>query len=205
MSDFPEKILIGLLSAVLGWVLSQFTPIIQEKLKTKKVIRMLLEEIYDLNFFIEKLLGELTNDLKSIYSAKIPTSSPLEIVTYFFTNHYKDALLGLNRHQKNSYQTIHILVGNINSQLRELQDLVKDSNTQLTGKKANIAKLQELTRDIYINTKILKWHIDFHLKNPHNPDFLQGTENYKEYLAIFEKFQEQTLTIAQSGKYEQNP
>jgi hypothetical protein len=52
----------------------------------------------------------------------------------------------------------------------------------------------------YSNCAILKWHVDFHLKNQANPDLSPNTDNHKIYLQYLESVVKEMNRTVEAGK-----
>ena len=201
-----EKIVIGLASVLAGWVLAQFTGILKDFLRLRKIRKCLLEELDELKSELERTLLIYSRMLQ-IYSLKgIDNGVPSPLSNHIFTNYYKDAVLGLNKEQRISYQLIHTLVGGVNSGMVELREVtskfqeknitkgavsISDEDGDLWGKKV-ICEFNNVAAAI--------WHIRYHLQNPKNPDLSAYTKSHEAYLKYLESVEKRVSEIIKKAK-----
>jgi len=199
-----EKIVIGLASVLAGWLLAQFTGILKDFLCLKKINKCLLEELKELESELERTLLIYSRMLQ-IYSQKgIDNGVPSPLSNHIFTNYYKDAVLGLNKEQRISYQLIHTLVGGVNAGMLELREVT--SNFQ----EKNITKGSISIEDVdlwgnkviseFNNVAAAIWHIRYHLQNPNNPNLSTYTKSHEDYLKYLENVENRVSEIIKKAK-----
>lgn len=200
------KLVIGVTSAFAGWLLAQFTNVAKVWLQRRKVKMLLLEELRDLDLEVSRLLLFYSRELQ-IYGAKgIDNSSATGISNYIFKNYYKDALLSLNQHQRISFQMIHSLVEQVNAGMLELREITVEIQKEhlANGMSQKIAKAGkvwgEKTKAEYEHCALLKWHIQFHLKNEKNPDLSPYTADHERYLRYVESVKSEVEKIIKTGE-----
>lgn len=201
-----EKIGIAVFSAIFGWVIAQLTTTVRTVLFRWRIIKLLHEELKDLNRETTRLLYYHGRNLQ-LYGAKgVGQSGVVGLSNPIFANYYKDALLSLNQNQRISLQMIHGLVHSQNEILREIdmanaavrKDYRDNGLSKFTFEGGE--SLGELAKHGYSNCAIIKWHIDFHLsRNPH-PDLSPETEGHEMYLKYLDSVVKEMQKTIDSGK-----
>jgi hypothetical protein len=205
-ADNLIKMVIALTSVLLGWTLAQVTATLKTWLHGRKIIKLLLEELRDLDRESTRLLHYHARNLQ-LYGAKgIDQSGTVGISNPIFSNYYKDALLYLNQNQRISFQMIHGLINSQNEFLKEYDDINRSvhKDHRENGLTESIVKggdhLGELAKHGYSNCAMIKWHIDFHLNREKDPDLSIGNEDHKAYLKYLESVVKEMNKTIESGK-----
>lgn len=201
-----EKIGIAAFAALFGWAIAQLTTTFRTVLYRRRIIKLLHEELKDLDKEATRLLYYHARNLQLYGAQAVGESGMIGMSSPIFSNYYKDALLSLNQSQRISLQMIHGLVDGQNQLLEEIdktssavrKDHRENGLTEVTARGGE--DLGELTKHGYSNCAIIKWHIDYHLKNPSNPDLSPSTKEHEMYLKYLESVIEKIRDTVESGK-----
>lgn len=199
-----ERIVIGLASVFSGWVLAQFTSILKDFMRARKVKKCLEQELDELETELERTILIYSRMLQ-IYSIKgVDNGVPSPISNHIFKNYYKEAVLNLNKQQRISYQLIHTLVETVNHGMDDLREVtgrlheknilegaVSEKEVDLWGKKVICE---------FSNAASAIWHIRYHLAYPKNPDLSSYTKSHKEYLKYLENVEKRVSEIIDKAK-----
>lgn len=205
-SDSLLKLLIGLSGTLVGFFLAQAGTTIRAYFQRRKTLKLLLEELKDIDRETTRLLYFYGRNLQLHGAQQIGDYAAVGISDPIFSNYYKDVLLHLNQNQRISFQMIHSQVNVQNSMLIKLESLCSETRKEhrTNGLSPEFLRgaeeLGELTRHGYSNCAIIKWHIDFHLKNPSNPDLSPETEDHKAYLQYLESVVKEMNRTIDTGK-----
>lgn len=201
-----EKIGIAVFSAAFGWAIAQLTATVRTFLHRRKVIKLLHEELGDLDRETTRLLYYHSRNLQLYGAQGVGEAGMVGLSNPIYTNYYKDALLSLKQNQRISLQMIHGLVLSQNEILKDI-DVINSGirkDYRENGLSESIVKggetLGELTKHGYSNCAIIKWHIEFHLARKSNPDLSPGTEDHRRYLQYLESVVAKMEEVIESGK-----
>ena len=192
-----EKLLIGLSGAFAGWILAQITELISKWYFKRNLLKCLLEELSDLQSELDRTLLFYSRQLQ-IYALKgIEYSVPALLSNYIFENHYKDAVLSLNRQQRISYQLIHTLIKSINSDILEHEKLSKDIKeiTEQNGKEFGSKVICQ-----FKNIAVALWHIKYHLNKPKLPSLLTYGIEHEQYLQYLESVDKKIAELIEAAQ-----
>lgn len=201
-----EKIIIGIVSVSTGWVLAQFTSILKDYFRAKKVKKCLQQELDELKTELERTL-HIYSRMLQIYSLKgIDNGVPSYLSNHIFKNYYKEAVLDLNKQQRISYQRIHTLIGAVNKGMDELRDVT--SRSQEKNILEGSTSISEQEGDLWGKKVICEfnnvasaiWHIRYHIAYPENPDLSPYTKSHEEYLKYLENVEKRVSEIIDKAK-----
>ncbi|KQY52136.1 hypothetical protein [Lysobacter sp. Root494] len=200
------KVLIGVTSAFVGWILAQFTGAAKTWFQRRKIKKLLLEELRDVLLEIDRLLMFYGRQLQ-IHGAKgIGNSSAAGISNPIFKGYYKDALLSLNQQQRISFQMIHALIDQINSGITEFKAITVDIHDEhfANGMSPKIVKAGKAWADKasaeYQHCASLKWQVEYHLAHQARPDLSPGTGHHESFLIYLDSVKGETRRLIESGK-----
>jgi len=200
------KIVIGLASAFVGWVLAQFTSVVKAWAQRRKVKKLLIEELHDLEAEIKRLQIFYSRQLQIVGAQGIGNECATGITNPIFKNYYKDALLSLNQKQRISFQMIHSLVDQVNSGIDELKKLTSEIHKEhfengLTEKIVKAGKAWgEKVKAEYSHCASLQWQITYHLANQSGPDLSPFTKAHEDFCRYLEQAEVEADKLIQSGK-----
>ena len=200
------KIIIGLVAVIVGWLLSQATITVRGWFQRRKIARLLLEELRDIDRETVRLLYLHARNLQLHGAQGVGDHAAVGISNPIFSNYYKDVLLHLNQNQRISYQLVHKLVDAQNEILSDLQTVSVETHKEHRANGMSkeflrgAERLGELSKHGYSNCAIIKWHIDFHLKNKANPDLSPETKDHEAYLIYLESVVQEMNRTIETGR-----
>lgn len=199
------KLVIGLASALVGWFLAQFTSVAKTWAQRRKVKKLLIEELHDLDSEIKRLQTFYSRQLQIVGAQGIGNEIATCITNPIFKNYYKDALLSLNQKQRISFQMIHSLVDQVNSGIDELKKLTSDIHKEHfeNGLSEKIVKAGkswgEKVKAEYSHCASLQWQIRHHLANQSGPDLSSFTKAHENFCRFLEQAEVEADRLIQSG------
>ncbi|KAB7672701.1 Uncharacterised protein [Plesiomonas shigelloides] len=199
-----SSVIVSLCSVFVGWLLSQFSAPLNDFIKCRRVKQCLIEELDEINDHVDRTLLIYTRNLQIIALNGISTTTPITITANIFKHHYKDAVLGLNKAQRQSYQLIYSQVEAINDGIKELNGIIDkhDINSSTTEPEVKILheKIQQKIIAEFHNAAIAKWHIEFHLNNTDNPMMDLHSDIHKNYIEYNKSIDENCIKIIHDAK-----
>lgn len=201
-----EKLVVGLASAVAGWVLAQFAAIFKNWYQTRKVKICLLEELKELRIELERTLLIYSRKLQIYGLDGFESSIPIFLSNHIFKAYYKDAVLGLNSYQRISIQTIHALVDSLNSGIDDLKELNSDLHEKIYDKgvssitESDKKRWGDMLTSHFVNVAQTIWHVRFHLQEYENPKLEPYSEFHIQYLKYTEKVEAEIKNIVEKAK-----
>jgi len=201
-----EKVVISLISVLVGWMLAQGTTFAKDFWTARKLKKGLLHELEDIKEQLQRVVMIHRRQLQ-IYALKgmEPTAS-LPVHNMFFKQYYKDVLSRLNREQRLSYQLIHATLDSLNKKNEDLAKFSEDLYKELKGSKDNatIGRAVGLWGDrvvaLYKTAMDVLWHIEYHLKNAKKPSFDLMGPMHKSYLRFEQELDQGVKTIIDKAK-----
>lgn len=170
------KIVIGLSAAFAGWILAQITSGVRGWLYRRKVERLLLAELGDLDQQLDRLLTFYSRQLQIVGAGGVSSETAVGLSNPVYNGYYKDALLSLHQTQRMSYQLIHASVEHVNwgiSHVRELS-LQIYARVAAEGMTESLSKSCKAWGDAiqgqFLACAALQWQVRFHLRNKARPD-----------------------------------
>lgn len=170
-----DKVIIALVSVVVGWLLAQGTAFAKDWWQSRKLKNGLEVELEDIREHMNRAAMLFARQLQ-IYALKgIEPSSTLPISNYFFKQYYKDAFSRLNRSQRLSYQLIHASLESFNKQNEGFLKFTEEVYRKFKWRKdeVELQNLLEIWGDqivvLYKNVKEILWHIEYHLQHREYP------------------------------------
>ncbi|QIL21072.1 hypothetical protein [Thermomonas sp. HDW16] len=197
---------IALISALTGWALAQFSGLIKNWLHRRKVIKLLKEEIKDIEVEATRLLYFHARNLQKHGAYVVGDTAAVSISNPIFKNYYKDAVLGLNQSQRISFQMIHNQVENQNQLLIDYKQLNSalrkeyEANGPSKEFRAGARRLGAIADHGYGNCKLIIWHVKHHLSNHKSPDLHPKTEAHAAYQAYRDEVRKEINEFVESGK-----
>jgi hypothetical protein len=201
------KLLIGVTSALAGWMLAQFTNVVTVWLQRRKVKKLLLAELGDLEKEVNRVQSFYARELQTYGARGIGNSGNAGLSNHIFKNYYKDALLSLTQEQRISYQLIHSMVDQVNIGIQELREMTIEFQKENIADGITPTKLNKAVdlwggkvKAEYQHCASLLWQIQFHLKCKHYPTLSPNTRHPGEYARHMQKAQEEADKIVEGGK-----
>jgi len=205
-TDTLLKVLIGVASGFLGWVLAQLTSGARTWIRRRKVLRLLLQELGDLDAEVSRLLLFFSRQLQVHGAGGVSSETIAGLSNPVFSGYYKDALLSLNQKQRISYQLIHSMVQLANVGIMDL----RAKSSEIYGRYAVEGMSEELTkvcdawgkvaRAQFLSCSSLQWHLRFHLGNPSCPDLSPHGRPGEHYARHIQAAQKKVDALLAAGK-----
>jgi hypothetical protein len=132
----------------------------------------------------------------------IETDELIPLSNRIYRDKYAEISLNLSRNQRMSYENIHSIVDMVNSRINRIADLT--IKTIETKDQQLFDQLGQLLRSQFANIDLLRWAINYHLRNPKKPAWEMNKEAAADYLKVrrniceeierlFAEFQQKTL------------
>ena len=200
-----DKVVISLISVVVGWVLAQGTSIMKDLLNTRKLKAGLLNELQDIEDQLQRVVMIHGRQLQIFGKKGMEPSASLPIHNMFFKQYYKDVFSQLNREQRLSYQLIHATLDNLNDKNQNLAKLFEETCKELkeTQDQDQIGKAIDLWGQhvitIYKTAMDVRFHVQYHLKNPKKPSFDIMGPMHKSYLKYNQEMDKDIKSIIEKA------
>lgn len=200
------KLIIGLASAFAGWILAQFTSAAKTWVQRRKVAKLLIEELRDIEKQVVRLQMFYSRQLQIVGANGIGNTTSTGISNPIFKNYYKDALLSLNQDQRLSFQMIHSLVDQVNAGIEELKTLTTDIQNEHAenGMSERIIKAGgiwgEKVKAEYSHCASLLWQVKYHLENQGGPDLSPFTKAHEDFCRYLEQADVEADKLIEGGK-----
>jgi hypothetical protein len=200
------KIIIALTSIFAGWLLAQITGTVKEWLKIRKIRQCLLEELDELQCELERVLMVYARQLQIYALQGVDNASPAQLSNHIFRNHYKDAVLSLNKNQRISIQLIHTLIDSVNTGIQSNSKITSEIQEKymLKGKESITVEDVEFWGSKVVcefsNVAAAIWYIRFHLSNPRSPDLAPYTKDHESHLKYLENIEHKVSEMIDQAK-----
>jgi len=184
--DLSLKIIVGLVSVIVGLILGQIISGIKGVILRYKIKKALLTELMDIRIELARVEQSFLRSLQLVALKCTEGSVPQKLSNFIFTENYKNIALHLNQEQRISYQMIHRYVATVNADIEKLEQLISDVEREiiLEEQPARASYLKSYSIKIqqaYTNACVTHWHIDHHLKNRKAPVLREEGELYEDY------------------------
>lgn len=193
----------GAAGVVIGWLLAQASDLLAGWHVRKKIKIALLDELRELNEALNNSWFQWSRSLQMISAGRVDNSVPLPLAHFIFSNHYKEAALGMNRDQRRSMQMIHAHVDQLNADTLEYRDfLVKLHEPSMEPVELTDSldkKVRDDLKGMLFRVRMIQWHIWYHFEHPMLPDLAPGTPAHKNYVRYLEKVREEIKEIERQG------
>lgn len=205
LASVDAKVLISLVSVIIGWILAQATSIAKDLWASRTLRRGLLLELEDIQNQLHRLELLHARQLQ-VYALKgIEPNAGLPIPHMFFEQYFKDAFTFLNREQRLSYQLIHGALDNLNKKSEGLVVRGSELVSALSvadDKSANkcLAEWRKEVTEIYKAVRVLRWHITYHLSNRKTPKLDLLGPMHKSYLELLEQLDADVKAIIEQAR-----
>ena len=193
--DLNVKIIVGLVSVIVGLILGQIISGIKGFILRNKIKKALLTELMDIRVELGRVEQSFLRSLQLVALKCTEGSVPQKLSNYIFTENYKNIALHLNQEQRISYQMIHGYVSTVNADIEMLEKLILDVEREviLEEQPAKASYLKTYSMKIqhaYMNACVTHWHIDHHLKNKKAPVLKEEGEQYEAYEKLQDDIEE---------------
>lgn len=193
-----EKILLVLISALVGWFFGQGSELFREWRTNRRLKKALENELEDIQVWLHTVHLQLARTIQ-IYSLKgIEPNLPLNLTYPIYENFYKDICQKLSREQRKSYELIHGLNSSFNERIKSMQIILETAIENPSEE--NIEKWGNILKTQYLNLREISWHISYHLKNRNNPDLDIYGKTHKEYLKNINKHRKDLQLLIEKAK-----
>lgn len=205
-ADDLLKVLIAVASASAGWLLAQLSSGAKTWLRRRRIRRLLLEELSDLDTEVKRLLTFYARQLQIHGAMGVSSETVAGLSHPIFDGYYKDAVLSLNQRQRVSYQLIHSLVDLTNIGITDLRQKASEiyAINAREGMNDDLAKVcdawGEAVQAQFLSCSGLQWQIQYHLANTSGPDLSSNTATHKEYLHFMQSARDKASEFVATGK-----
>ena len=182
--DLSVKIIVGLVSVIVGLILGQIISGIKGVILRYKIKKALLTELMDIRIELGRVEQSFLRSLQLVALKCTEGSVPQKLSNFIFTENYKNIALHLNQEQRVSYQMIHSYVATVNADIEKLEKLISDVEREVIleeqpAKASYLKSYRMKIQQAYTNACVTHWHIDHHLKN--NPVLREEGKQYEDY------------------------
>jgi hypothetical protein len=201
-----SKVIISLVSVVVGTVLTLFVTIGRELLAGRKLKHGLRVELADLQVQLERMMVITQRQLQLLANEGLDLSGfSLPLSNLFFKTYFKDVFNKLNGDQRNSFQLIHASVDAINHQsesLAQTAEKIRDEmvNSPQTLTPAKFKRWEEDLIGFYKGVMVLRWHIDYHQKFSNGPNYELMGESHEAYLMFIKDLDESVNRLLETSR-----
>lgn len=205
-ADDLLKTVIAVASAFAGWLLAQLTSGAKTWLRRRKIRRLLLEELSDLDTDVNRLLTFYARQLQIHGAMGVSSETVAGLSHPIFLGYYKDAVLSLNQRQRVSYQLIHSLVDLTNLGVTDLRQKASEiyARNAREGMNDDLAKVCDAwgkaVQAQFLSCSGLRWQIRHHLANTSGPDLSSNTASHQQYLRFMQDARDKASEFVASGK-----
>jgi hypothetical protein len=184
--DLNVKIIVGLVSVIVGLFLGQIISGIKGVILRRKIKKALLTELMDIRIELGRVEQSFLRSLQLVALKCTEGSIPQKLSNFIFTENYKNIALHLNQEQRISYQMIHGYVATVNADIEKLEKLISDVEhavilEEQPAKTSYFKTYSMKIQQAYMNACVTHWHIDHHLKNKKYPVLKEEGEQYEAY------------------------
>lgn len=201
-----EKVLLSLVSVVVGWLLAQGTAFAKDYWSARKIKRGLVQELLDLQLQMQPVVMLYTRHLQIYALGGVDPNGHLPISNAFFKQYYKDVMLYLNSAERRSFQLIHAGIDTLNREgddfIRFTKELYMDLK-EASGPEAVHRSLEMWggrSAALYKNAKDVLWYIEYHLRNPSNPGLEPGSPGHESYLKFLDEVNAESNRIIHESR-----
>ncbi|MFM0231080.1 hypothetical protein [Paraburkholderia sediminicola] len=200
-----EKVVISLISVAAGWFLSQGTAFFKDLWEAKKMRAGLLTELEDIENQLQRVAMIHTRQLQIFALKGMEPTAALPVQNMFFKQYFKEAFSHLNRSQRVSYQLIHSSLDNLNKMQEGLAKFAEESYNEIkTEPDQKTQRMIEMWGDrviaLYKTTMDVRWHIDYHLRNPKCPTFDLMGRMHESYVKFEHELDQEVRLIIERAK-----
>src|SRR5208283_1698138 len=200
-----DKVILSLVSVVVGWLLGQGTAIFREYWTSRQLKRGLLEELEDINSQLQRTAMICARHLQVFALRGCDPAVPIPIHGLFFRQYYKDAMHKLNRQQRLSFQLIHSSLESLNKQFDDLASAGR-ACAGLQGPQYQallngaINAWGDVVKAIFFNVRDLQWYVLHHISNKRAPDLSLLGSDHATFLLFKEEAQKEVATILEDAR-----
>lgn len=193
--DLSVKIIVGLVSVIVGLILGQIISGIKGVILRYKIKKALISELMDIRIELGRVEQSFLRSLQLVALKCTEGSVPQKLSNFIFMENYKSIALYLNQKQRISYQMIHGYVATVNADIEKLEKIISDVEREIIfeeqpAKSSFLNSYNMKIQQAYMNACVTHWHIDHHLKNKKDPALKEEGEQYKAYEQLHDDVKE---------------
>ena len=193
----------SLASVFVGWLLSQLT-VYGKDYRLKRALRAgLLTELVDIRAELDRIALTYERAIQLSAAKGIEPAVPGPASNFFFTHHYKDVFISLNREQRLSYQIIHKKVDAINAGiallLAKLEIAQSEQEAHGQASLNILASWDNVLVGQYHNVREATWHIERHLESPTRPVLDLLGPMHVSYMKFVGEVDDRIATLKRQG------
>lgn len=198
-----ENIGWGLVWAAGGWVVAQFTAILQFLAGRYWLRRAIESELVQVADELDRLWLVYARNLQIHTIGGVPDGVPLPLANFIYTNHYKDASLVFTRVQRIAIQMIHAYIGELNTVAGELRSLVMEVQEQEIRTDSMEAAHYELygrrIRGAMNMVGIARWHVRYYREHPLFPVLDYKSDTHVAYAKYIDEMSDEIERIVKNA------
>lgn len=205
-STMEEKVVISLISVVVGWLLAQGTALVKDWWAARKLRAGLLTELQDIQDQLQRVVLIHTRQLQIFALKGMEPSAALPVQNMFFKQYFKEAFSHLNREQRISYQLIHSALENLNKKNEELAKFTEEAYKDLRMQPDDNKKLPtieiwgERVIALYKTAMDVRWHIAYHFRNSRSPAFDIMGSMHESYVSFEQELDQEVKDIMKNAQ-----
>lgn len=201
-----EKVAISLISVAVGWVLAQGTSFIKNWWAARKLRSGLLTELEDIQDQLQRVVMIHARQLQIFALKGMEPTAALPVHNMFFKQYFKEAFSHLTRSQRISYQLIHASLESLNKKNEDLAKFAEESYKDLKATpddektRSTIEVWGDRVIALYKTTMSIRWHIEYHLRNPKAPVFDLLGPMHESYVKFEHELDQEVKEIMEKAK-----
>ena len=201
-----EKVAISLISVAVGWLLAQGTALIKDWWAARKLRSGLLTELEDIQDQLQRVVMIHARQLQIFALKGMEPTAALPVHNMFFRQYFKEAFSHLNRSQRISYQLIHASLESLNKKNDDLAEFAEKSYSDLKTTpndektRSTVEIWGERVIALYKTAMNVRWHIDYHLRNPKAPTFDLMGPMHESYVKFEHELDQEVKDIIKKAK-----
>lgn len=188
-----------LVSVIAGWLLGQITAIAKLLYQRRTLRRTLAEEVEGLNQGAVRIWLSLARSLQIATNRGLDNGVPLPLKGEVYRHHYKDALLAINKYQRQSLEMLYQYVEQVEQALGRLtahnQEIRAKHASQGSFELADLDRYKDKIRALMYLVADIQWHARHYLEHPLLPDLQYLSPEHKAYVRYLDQVRAEIAKI----------
>ncbi|WP_242108449.1 hypothetical protein [Luteimonas aquatica] len=198
------KLTAALVGVVAGWLLAQLSTSLRTWHDRRRTRKALNDELLEISDELDRWWQSYARTLQISTLKGFDSSTPLPLTHHIFNNHYRDAAIGMNRHQRRAMQLTHSYIDALNDRNREFTEkLIQLRDKARSDKKITATEAEGYGDSIKTLLRMVgqaKWHVRHYLEHPVFPELAPNTPTHKAYLKHTVSVDEEIKRIEESSR-----